>query len=132
MFSVIRNLFIQGNMCESKKVNAIINSIINFPYKQIFLCSFIGKNINFANLIKLWPKTSTNTGLKYWWDSKLKTSIQISAMSQINAKRKRWLFVNTKLINNLTKCVTSKRNFPQRNLVFPCSKSFRSTRKTLP
>ena len=31
MFSVIRNLFIQGNMCESKKINSIINSIINFP-----------------------------------------------------------------------------------------------------
>ena len=33
MFSVIRNLFIQGNMCESKKTNSIINSIINFPCK---------------------------------------------------------------------------------------------------
>ena len=40
-------------MCESKKRNSIINSIINFPCKQIFLYNFIGKNITFANLIKL-------------------------------------------------------------------------------
>ena len=40
-------------------------------------------------------------------------------MSQINAKRKKRLFVNTKLINDLAKCVTSERNFPQRNFVFP-------------
>ena len=89
MFSVIRNLFIQGNMCESKKRNYIINSIINFSCKFSFLYNFIGKNIIFANLIKLWHKTSTNTDLKYSWDSKLKTDIQIRAMSQINAKRKR-------------------------------------------
>ena len=33
MFSVIRNLFIQGNMCQGKKRNPIINSIINLPCK---------------------------------------------------------------------------------------------------
>ena len=39
-------------------------------------------------------------------------------MFQIYTKTKRYLFGTTKLINSITKCVTSKRNF-HTNFVFP-------------
>ena len=42
---------------------------------QVSLVQFHRENIIFATLIKLWHKTSTNTGLKYSQDSKLKASI---------------------------------------------------------
>ena len=50
------------------KLSIEVNLVqFHHSHKKFISCDngFIGKNIAFANLIKLWHKTSTNTGLKF-------------------------------------------------------------------
>ena len=118
MFSVMRNLFIQGNKNKKfyNKLSIQVNLLVQFHHssQKFISCDygFIGKNITFANLVKLWHKTSTNINKIINKILNYKPVYKQVPCPRLNAKKKRWLFVNTKLINNLTKCVTSKRNLP--------------------
>ena len=78
-----------------------VNLLVEFNRKKYNLNSYL-QNLNYDINFYKCPSNSIQKILNYKPIYKYKS---ISGMFQINAKRKGRLFVNTKLMNNLTKCV---------------------------
>ena len=78
-----------------------VNLLVEFNRKKYNVNSYL-QNLNYDINFYKCPSNSIQKILNYKPIYKYKS---ISGMFQINAKRKGRLFVNTKLMNNLTKCV---------------------------